>query len=224
MTLTLTKTCRECGDEFTVPDASVVRLAERCPTCAERLREARATEEAEEVGRRRRELWRRLCPPDFRATDELTLPRPALLTAVLAWQFGPMGLLLYGKTGLGKSRCAWKLIEREFRQGRSVRALDGTAGLEYAAQFGQTFSGAHTWMQTAIGADLLLLDDVFNARLTDSFESALFNVVSQRTERQRPTIVTTNDIGDSLLRRMTPERGPAFVRRLREFCRAISFQ
>jgi DNA replication protein DnaC len=132
-------------------------------------------------------------------------------------------LILHGDTGAGKSRCLYVLLKREFSAGHSVRVLSHDCGIEYAARYNEGPDVVRRWQDSHCTADILALDDVFKARLTDSLEQALFTMVSQRTERGLPVIVTCQDVGDTLLERMSADRGPALIRRLREFCDVVGF-
>jgi len=131
--------------------------------------------------------------------------------------------MLHGPTGAGKSRCAWLLLKREFEAGRTVGALNSTAGLTYAAKYGDSATEVARWIDRLTGVDLALLDDVFKCKLTDSFEAAVFTIINERTEHRLPIMVTTQDTGRTLLERLSPDRGEALVRRLREFCEDFPF-
>lgn len=218
------KQCRECGMEWKFEFSPyLATLVHVCPTCSQ----IHADEEVRQLIARsaaiRTEAWKAICPPDFLNIEPHRLPKPSKLQIVLKWQFGPKGLLLHGPTGSGKSRCAWHLLKREHATGRSVRAIDHSVGLEYGALFAQSAADADRWRERLVCVDILFMDDVFKAKLTDSLESALFTIVSARTERQRPIIVTTNDSGETLAARTTDDRGAALIRRLREFCQSIQF-
>lgn len=167
--------------------------------------------------------WYTLCPPSYRDTAPDKLPRPKLLEKVLRWPYGPRGIVLHGKTGLGKSRCAWLLVKREYDRGRSIMVLDHAAAYEYAAKFDKSTSEAALWVERLSKVGLLLLDDVFKAKFTDSFEQALFTIIGTRCEHKLPIILTTNDVGDSLTQRMTSDRGAAMVRRLRDHADPVAF-
>jgi len=220
----IAKTCRVCGGPFDLDYPTLANFVHVCPACSDRQTEQDQRELVLRSANMRAEAWRRICPADFLDTQPHKLPRPSLLQRVLSWQYGPHGLLLHGETGLGKSRCAWKLLEREHKSGRSVRALDAKAALDYGALFAKSCDVPNDWLDRLINADVLLFDDVFKSRLTDSFEQALFVIVTQRTEQKRPLLVTCNDVGDSLLVRMSPDRGPALIRRLREFTQDVAFE
>ncbi|NBV25487.1 MAG: hypothetical protein EBS05_26705 [Proteobacteria bacterium] len=217
------KVCRECGATFTCEFAYAAQFVHVCGTCSDRHAaddQRRAIENSEQ---RRRSAWASVCPFTYAETDAKRLPLPHKLSEVMAWQYGPRGLLLHGPTGSGKSRCAWLLMRREYLAFRWVRVLGCDAGIEYAAKFGESTVAAARWIEKACDANLLLLDDTFKARLTDSFESALFTIIAKRGEAGLPIIVTSNDDPDSLAARMTQDRSAPLIRRLREMTRPIAF-
>jgi len=195
-----------------------------CPVCSQKRREDHERETLAEQKAARKAEWREICPPDFLGTNPSALPNQGAYNETMAWQYGRSGLLLIGPTGTGKSRSAWALAEREFKAAHSVLALNALAGMDYARRYSDSIYSATEWVSRAVTTSLLILDDVFKVKLTDSFEAALFAIISERTENHRPCIVTSNDTGESLLRRFSPDRGEPFVRRLREFCQTIVFE
>jgi len=72
-------------------------------------------------------------------------------------------------------------------------------------------------------AELVFFDDLGKCKLTENVEASLFEVIEQRTSWKRPTIVTTNDTGESLKARMTENRGNPLVERLKEFFQVVEF-
>ncbi len=218
------KVCIECGNPWTFEFSEFLAgIVHVCPECSEKHAEEESRRLAQQSAGYREQSWKAICPPDFLTIDPRLLPYPPRLAEVLKWQFGPKGLLLHGGTGAGKSRIAWALLRREFVAGRSVRSINHGAGLKYGALFTQSTQAAEDWVKGLIEPDILFMDDVFKSKLTDSWEAALFTVVSSRTEKRRPIIVTCNDEGSTLIKRTTDDRGAALIRRLREFCKAISF-
>ncbi|HWQ93382.1 MAG TPA: hypothetical protein VN673_17055 [Clostridia bacterium] len=219
------KTCRECGKRFELPEiipATVAQYVSVCPECSESaaaIEQDRIIRESVSI---RLERWKQICPRAFLDTVRDKLPYPQMAWAATAWEYGPQGLLLHGKTGAGKSRVAWLVLKREWEAGRSLAHLNSSVGLTYAARYSADAQEVERWMQRLIRADLLLLDDIFKARLTDSLEAAIFTVILERTEAQRPILVTLNDTGETLLARLSPDRGEPLVRRLRESCRSIA--
>jgi hypothetical protein len=213
--------CIVCHVPVIVPDSPLATYGTLCDAAqtAAVIAEAEARREA---GTRR--LWEDICPPSMRATDPHKLPRPHLLQKVLSWTYGPKGLLLHGPTGTGKSRCAWRLLEREHNAGRRIAVVDSfSLSTELPAKFTVSCAAAEAWLARLVNVDLLLLDDVFKARLTDRAEESVFSVIDRRMNHGRPIIATTNDTGASLADRLTPDRAEPLLRRLREACTAISF-
>lgn len=215
--------CRECGKDFVLQFPALATLVQVCPECSEwhALEDQRRAVLASK--NLRTERWKQICPTEFMQTVPQRLPHPHLLQRLLAWQYGPIGLLLHGPTGGGKSRCAWLLLKREFESGRTVAALDSSAGLTYAAKYADSASEVERWASRLSSVELLLLDDAWKAKFTDSFEGALFSVINRRTEARLPLVLTCNDTGASLRARMSQDRGDALVRRLREFCQDFPF-
>jgi DNA replication protein DnaC len=220
-------TCRECGTDFDMDlrlfSTTMVQIVKVCPACSEKHAFEHHQRRQMNSNQLRNEEWKRICPADFRGTIPQNLPHPHHLEKTLAWRYGPRGLLLYGGTGKGKSRCAWEVMKREFYAGRTIESLNSMAGIAFASKYAASAGEAGKWIIRLITVDLLLLDDVFKSKFTDSFEGALFTIISQRTERQKPIIITSNDTGASLIERMSPDRGEPLVRRLREHCSPINF-
>jgi DNA replication protein DnaC len=144
---------------------------------------------------------------------------------VLDWKYGPRGLILAGKTGLGKTRCAWQLLKRENFQGKHIIAFDQ---VNFAHKCVSVFSDVgnsdwEKWVSAIQCTDLVFFDDLGKFRFSERVEMELSNVIEYRTSHLLPIIVTTNDDGDSLKSRMSENRGEPVVRRLREFCDSIVF-
>jgi hypothetical protein len=219
-----TRNCRECGSEFDLPPFKIAaQFVFVCPKCSERHAEADQAELAKTCTARRLEAWAQICPPAFLDTESHKLPNPTKLEKALQWRFGARGLLLHGTTGKGKSRIAWQVLKREFLAGRSVASLDCGFGYDYASKFSIGAGEVQRYIAHKTSVDILLLDDVFKVKLTDSTEQALFAIVNRRTEYKLPIICTTNDTGDTLTARMSEDRGAALIRRLKEFSDVVTF-
>jgi DNA replication protein DnaC len=222
----MTRTCKNerCGAGFELPqdDPLLGRFVLFCPECSRKEREAALAAEQDRIKRERESKWNAICPPGYRDTEIEKLPDPARAAEVLAWNYGPTGLLLHGATRRGKSRCAWLLARKVFDLGKSVRVLDAMAGFEYATAFASG-AGAHAWISNYCRCGLLFFDDVFKARLTDSFEAAVFAIAEYRQSHKLPILASLNDTGETLTARMSTDRGDALVARLREMCQVIQF-
>lgn len=166
----------------------------------------------------------RICPKLYLDTDIARLPQKEF-TQVMQWELGPRGLLLLGETGKGKTRVAWQAIRKVFSQGKediSFRWFDCVGfGHELAKHY--RTEDAEEWLENTASVDLVFFDDLGKLKLTERAEVELFGMVERRFAAMLPIIVTTNDTGDTLAARMTDNRGPALIRRLREFCDAIQF-
>jgi len=217
------KNCATCGQPFACEYPALARYVVNCAACVEKQMAETQHRAVVDLAEERRRKWQKRCPPCYAETDVNRLPLPHLASRVLSWRYGPRGLLLHGATGLGKSRCAWLLLRREYLAGRIVRVLNCEAGIEFAARYADGTGAAAQWIDLASRADLLLLDDVFKAKLTDSFEAALFTIVATRGEGLLPILVTTNDAPDSLAARLSQDRREPLLRRLRELTEPVSF-
>ncbi|HEV2328608.1 MAG TPA: hypothetical protein VGY56_07465 [Verrucomicrobiae bacterium] len=209
----MTKTCKneDCAMQFDIPDTPFLsRLIPFCPNCASKRQEAAIKAELARVNQEREDRWKAICPPAYRETQIEKLPNPDKASDVLAWNYGPTGLLLHGGTRRGKSRCAWLLLRKVFDAGKSVRVLDSMAGFDYTASYAVSPGEAQAWVNGYSRCGLLFLDDIFKAKLTDSFESAIFAIVDHRLSHKLPILATLNDTGETLGTRMSADRGDAF--------------
>lgn len=221
--LTIEKQCVECQKDFTLPNNVFANYINRCEPCRLVKEEREASLQSKTAADARLNQWNSICPIDYRDIDATKFPDPLKLQSVLKWEFGPRGLVLHGETGRGKTRCAWALLAREHGYSRSAAALDSMAGLDYAAKYSDSPKVVKTWLDGLIAVDVLLLDDVFKNKLTDSFEGVIFTLVDQRIQHQKPTLLTSNDTGDTLAGRMTQDRSAPLLRRLREHCESVRF-
>lgn len=168
----------------------------------------------------RAEQFARKCPPIYRDTNRSLLPSQWDL--VKTWTQGPRGLILSGPTGKCKTRCAWELLSEYPNQKRYLAFDCVSFGHELSRKY--RTDEAEDWLdKLGSGIDLVFFDDLGKLKLTERAETELFGVIERRCANKLPILATTNDTGDTLSDRMTENRGPALVRRLREFCEVIQF-
>jgi DNA replication protein DnaC len=192
----------------------------RCGTC-QKLEEEKRKELAKKLREAKAEALLSIIPPAYRKTEQGKLPFPGALDKALKWEWNPQGPLLYGPSRSGKSRIAWKLVEREILSGREVSAMTAKDLLVYPALLMEDFSAASKLVHSLSEVELLLMDDVFKSKLSERVEELLFAVLEQRGTWQRPTIVTLNDTPETLQARMSSDRGPALIGRLRDYCQPL---
>lgn len=180
--------------------------------------------------KKREAVFATTCPSLYQKTDTSKLPQEQLKKA-MDWKYGSRGLILLGDTGKGKSRVAWSLLKRllvddkplpDSRTSQNFVWFDATSfGHEIIRSYRD--ETADLWLDKVCTCPLVFFDDLGKLKLTERAEVELFGVIERRCASELPIIVTTNDTGDSLAARMSDNRGPAMIRRLREFCEPIQF-
>lgn len=227
--------CRECGKSAQAPKWCAKAIT-RCQECSEEGFQKNYDQKIaepwakmmEEASKPTMEKWQKICPAAFLLTKPCDLPCQNALKRVMAWEYRSKGLILHSATsGRGKSRVAWLLAQREYLSGRTLRALTAGSSVKFAAQFSDSTKQADQWVEKLIQVDLLLLDDTWKDLVpgqNTGFERAIYSIIDRRTMELKPMIITTNEVGETLEKRFSPDRGKPLVRRLREFCDPISFE
>ena len=118
-------------------------------------------------------------------------------------------LMLFGNAGLGKTHAALAIagivLEKDFDV-IYVSSPDFFSKLE-ALHFGaDPGSEEETLLQTAAGADLLILDDLGTEFNSSFFLSTLYSLLNNRLGAHLPTIVTTNITDGALLEKLYTEK------------------
>ena len=116
-------------------------------------------------------------------------------------------LMLFGNAGLGKTHAALAIagivLEKDVIY---VSSPDFFSKLE-ALHFGADPGGEEeTLLQTAAGADLLILDDLGTEFNSNFFLSTLYSLLNNRLGAHLPTIVTTNITDGALLEKLYTEK------------------
>ena len=127
-------------------------------------------------------------------------------------------LMLFGNAGLGKTHAALAIAGIVLEKDLDViyvSSPDFFSKLE-ALHFGSDPGGEEeTLLQTAAGADLLILDDLGTEFNSSFFLSTLYSLLNNRLGAHLPTIVTTNITDGALLEKLYTEkissRLPSFV-------------
>ena len=118
-------------------------------------------------------------------------------------------LMLFGNAGLGKTHAALAIAGIVLEKDLDViyvSSPDFFAKLE-ALHFGADPGGEEeTLLQTAAGADLLILDDLGTEFNSSFFLSTLYSLLNNRLGAHLPTIVTTNITDGALLEKLYTEK------------------
>lgn len=180
--------------------------------------------------KQREEAWSHLCPAEFRLRSEaegntdiarLELEQPKL-KLVLAWKYGPRGLIVRGLTGRCKTRSTWRLMRRLWLEHRTIIALTSAEFDRECRDAGGQFRLTQ-WFNRLAFVDVLFIDDLGKGNWSEATEAQWFDLVDKRTREHRPIVVTTQDDGQSLSSRMSLNRGEALIRRLQEYCECVVF-
>ena len=236
-----TAACRTCGRDFDAAvcmspfsPGSVLARQLHCDRCvaAERERQAqgRAAAAREKAERDLEEAWARICPTAYRSRLEGGQTDVARIEALPWWPeisahpIGPMGLILRGPTGAGKTRCMFRLLRAYHVQTPRPRIVAMTAG-EFdrgARDAGGDFT-LSKWFDRLAGADALFLDDVGKGKWTASTAGQFWELVDARTKDGKPLFITTNLSGRTLVDHLGlgPDIGEPLLRRLRESCKVV---
>ena len=118
-------------------------------------------------------------------------------------------LMLFGNAGLGKTHAALAIAGIVLEKDLDViyvSSPDFFSKLE-ALHFGADPGGEEeTLLQTAAGADLLILDDLGTEFNSSFFLSTLYSLLNNRLGAHLPTIVTTNITDGALLEKLYTEK------------------
>ena len=178
----------------------------------------------------RRKIFTDLCPPLYRETDIRRLPA-VNYRQIMAWRYDAKGLLLTGASGLGKTRCAWKLIERIICEDKPLMTFKWYDAIQWGSTVSRKFFDVEIteeWLDYLGKVDILFLDDLFKSKMSEAQESAVYDVVERRSANKKPLLITMNATAATIKARMTEagrsERYEAIMRRLVEFTTVINFK
>lgn len=161
--------------------------------------------------------WKRLCPPVYRKTVPDQLPKLPQFREVQEWKYGSTGLLLVGPTRRGKTRSAWKLLERlHFEERRWITAFNPMDLKLAVANEWRDPEEAEAWVHRLRNVDVLFLDDLDTVKPTEAVEETIYDVFESRPINEKPIIATVNRTGRELATRLnTSGRGAKIVERMR---------
>jgi DNA replication protein DnaC len=164
------------------------------------------------------------CPPLYRDTDDARLPQD-VWNKVKNWQYGPRGIALSGASRTCKTRMMWMLCKKMAEQKKSIKVYDGFGFGVAASSIMGKIEDAEEWMDSLVRPDILFLDDLFKARMTEAQEFAIYGVLERRGAWMKPIFITMNADGESIMSRFTDagqaDRAKPIIERIAEFCEVI---
>lgn len=188
--------------------------------CLDKLRAAKAAAHVLAMHKARIESWPAMCPAEFQKQIEFggkSKAKEANLTGTLRWYYRPEGLRITGKTGLCKTRFMWKLLAREWNNGRKVI---GFTHADFRSRITALASGDMTACNSYIldltRSDILFIDDLGKGRRTPAAEEALFMVIDKRVRDNKPTMYTANMNIETFGEQCSEEFREPLVRRIED--------
>lgn len=210
-------TCEKCGKDFIV-SGIVLQYFTTFRYCSDVCSESAYKEsKADSFLKEKRAP---VLPPIYKDTDLNKLP-VNLRKAAIEWhpKVGNGNLLIHGTSRAGKTRTAWYICQRLHADGYDVQGYT-VRQLEEKLYEAAGKNGHHAAFRSLANAQVLFIDDLGKEHMSKSGRLApdLFALLDERTSWRKPTIFTTNHLGDGLRERFgDAEMGTAFVARLREF-------
>lgn len=111
-------------------------------------------------------------------------------------------ILMMGQSGLGKTYLMHAMAKVLLQRGFSVMLISAYRFLDTARK--AYFSGSTAEMDTLIDADVLMIDDMGSEPLMENITIVQwFNLINERQQRGRATVISTNLMEDELRRRYT---------------------
>lgn len=101
-------------------------------------------------------------------------------------------ILIFGKTGLGKTHLSLAVANKVLEKGYSV-VYDSAINILHEIEK-EHFSREYISEMTdlVMHTDLLILDDLGTEHTTPFYSSTIYNIINTRLNRQKPTIINTN--------------------------------
>lgn len=226
----LTLACNVCGSAIhtwhdpEAPGWVIAKLSRSiaCVGCIARADGAAMARQAADRLEIRSQMWETLCPHEFRAPLDFARNGRELYDRLMAWQFGPRGLFLSGRTGKCKTRYLLRVLEREFLAGRScafVAHIDFRREVSYLSQTDPL--AMRRYMAVLMKADVVLFDDLGAGVITAAGEEAFEGMLAARCRNGKPTLFSANSEIDALGTRFSADRSEPILRRLREFSEQV---
>jgi DNA replication protein DnaC len=229
-TRVVTRNCEESGKEFTLNQTRYGDIwFPEIKYCDEVL-QRHADEERREGIRKRNEMREEIrvqwidqnIPYYFKAdldrSHELDW---RAVNQALKWKYSydseNQSLVLKGETRKGKTRSAYEIIKKNALLFPYIDTAERIAR-KLGASLSESTRSHEKNIQHLCNVKLLCIDDLGKEGVTHRTQTDLFEIINRRLEHNRPTIITTNFDGESLLHRFPDEElARPLIARIREY-------
>ena len=228
--------CRVCGASIGVQHiavgvgdgATVDVLVTNCPDCeplvvAHYNPERQQQQEAQSMHPR----WDKDCPPRFQDAILADAPAPAHCDAiaagrVLTWRpQNGRGLVITGPSGIGKTHTVWRLARDLEDAGCGPIVISSIDLFRELATSAKELTKAK-WL---LRCGVLIIDDLGKERLTPGACAVMHELIDERTNHYRATVITTRYTGPAFVGRFgEPEIGEDIRGRIAATCDHIHFK
>ncbi len=113
-------------------------------------------------------------------------------------------LLLLGKTGLGKTHLSLAIANEAVAKGSSVIYGSAQNLINKAAGEQFSYSGSTEVIDSLLGCDLLVIDDLGTEMSTSFSQSCIYNIINTRILKKLPTVISTNLTLEEIAEKYTP--------------------
>lgn len=222
------QTCEDCGKVYVaLTFKSKLWTTGRCIPCSE-IHCAKEDEEnllgAKEV---RRHKFLQICPEKYQGFKKHLVPNSRAFEEIITWQYSNRGLLMIGDSERGKTRCAWRLMERlhvlDCIQFQAITELQFS---HEVARFGRS-EGLQAWIQGLCTTPILFIDDLGKCVMTERVVSELYYLLEERMSHNKPIIATMQLDQEGFASKITSKGGKdmaeAIINRLMSNCQIVKF-
>lgn len=193
----------------------------RCNSCVDKALGEMAAAKILAAESAKQTSWQTFCPDEFRKEIiwQMHGNNRTSHGKIMAWHYGAKGLLVMGKPGNCKTRYVWKLIQREWDAGRSIRAIGHAKfRIDASALAAADSTRFKIWVDDFCKAQILFLDDLGKGRPTPLAEECLHSILDVRMSKNLPCLFTSNYVIEP---KTSYEDG--LERRIMEFTEQICF-
>lgn len=190
----------------------------------------RAKEEKQELEAKKKDLWIKICPEEYREFDVskvyIGVNRDEI-KSVMTWKPDKkMGLYIVGDSGRSKTRALYSLIKKAIWYDYKFKVFDAYSFADEctnAVMQGENSERLKIWLSKFRRLDVLFLDDV-GKRFNKATQEGFYAVIETMTSWSRPIVMTTQYTGEEIEKMCIDSKtGVAIRRRLKEFFKAVIF-